>query len=358
MVDPAAAVRFMGQSAQIHLKSQDNLRALSEGGSLRVFVEKVGAGGSVVLRIEGRRILATTQFPLRKGQWYVMRPQQVAGRLSLRLESKVSRLVMPAEIVRSAGMSDDAISEAVVRAFIRSGLPLLPARLQRAYRKVLSVSRGRHREVKELARLEALAEGKGLVFEDDLWDVIGSYGSRGQQDGGGDSGAHARRGAKGVGGGRSVEPKESDVRGSFRLSAEADHPIHLFNHVVGEGDHWIVVPIDAPGADLQASLRIRIPRGYALGTDRSLPAVREAVLVATCEGSRWVFGLQPTGSGLRAVLLSQSDGRANVSGLSDLAVRLGNLGIRFDHDRIAVQLDDGFSQNDAPDIMTSVDSSI
>ncbi len=358
MVDPAAAVRFKGQSVQIHLKSQDTLGSLTEGVSLRVFVEKVGAGGSVVLRMGGRRILATTPFPLRKGEWYVVRPQQVAGRLSLRLESQVSRGVVPAEIVRSAGMSDDAISEAVVRAFIRSGLPLLPVRLQRVYRKVLSVSRGRHRDVKEIARLEALAERKGLVFGDDLREVIGSQGGRGRWEGGGDSGAQGSREAKGEGAGRSVEPKDSDVRGSFRLSAEADHPIQLFNHVVGEGDHWVVVPIDAPGTDLQASLRIRIPRGYALGTDRSLPAVREAVLVVTYEGSRWLFGLQPTGSGLRAVLLSQPRGRANLSGLGDLAVRLGNLGIRFGHDELADESDDGFSQIDAPDIMTSVDSSI
>ncbi len=358
MVDPAASTRFTGQSAQIHPQSQNSLRSLTRGVALRVFVEEVGAGGSVVLRLGGRRVPATTPFPLRKGEWYVVRPQKVAGRLSLRLESQVSRAVMSAEIARSAGMPDDAVSEAIVRAFLRTGLPLLPDRLQRVYRRVLSASKGRHRDAKELARLEALAERKGLFFDDDLWELIGSFSGRGRSDGRGDAGAHARSMAQSDESGRSGEPNESDVRAAFRLSAEADHPIQLFNHVVGEGDHWVIVPIEAPGTDVQASLRIRIPRGYALGTDRSLPAVREAVLVVTSGGSRWLFGLQPTGTGLRVVFLSQPDAKGRIPGLDDLSTRLGDLGIRFDQNTLSPRSDDGFSQTDGLDIMTSVDSSV
>jgi hypothetical protein len=170
----------------------------------------------------------------------------------------------------------------------------------------------------------------------------------------------------------------AEVRGSFRLSAQADHPIHLFNHVVGEGDHWVVVPINAPGCDLEASLRIRIPRGYALGNDRSLPAVREAVLLVLCGETRWLFGLQPTGSGLRVVLLSRqgvegskrepgdladgldylANGLGNfANGLGDLANRLRGAGMTFDLDPLSASSDDGFSQTDGPDIITSVDGS-
>ncbi|MBU8914411.1 MAG: hypothetical protein KOO61_10340 [Spirochaetales bacterium] len=355
MVDPATGARFTGQSAQIHLSSQSNLRSLSPGAAVRVFVEDIGAGGSVVLRLRGRLVPATTPFPLRKGEWYVVRPQQTAGRLSLRLESQVSRAVMSAEIVRSAGMPDDAIAEAVVRAFLRTGLPVLPDRLQRAYRRVLSASKG-SRHAKELARLEALAERKGLFF-DDLLVVSGSPGSHSWSYGSGDPGSHGRREVEGDEAERSSEPNEDDIRASFRLSTDADHPLQLFNHVVGEGDHWVVIPISAPGSDLQASLRIRIPRGYALGSDRSLPAVREAVLVVTRDGSRWLFGLQPTGSGLRVVLLSQPDGTAEIAGLGELAGRLDALGIRFDQDTLTAAADDGFSQTDAADILTSVDSS-
>ncbi len=358
MVDPAAGTRFTGQSAQIHPQSQNSLNSLARGVPLRVFVEEVGAGGSVVLRLGGRRVLATTQFPLRKGEWYIVRPQKIAGRLSLRLESQVSRAVMSPEIARSAGMPDNAISEAIVRAFLRTGLPLLPDHLQRVYRRVLSASKGQRRDAKELARLEALAERKGLFFDDDLWELIGSLGGRGQSDGGGDTGADARSREKGDGFGRSGEPNESDVRAAFRLSAEADHPIQLFNHVVGEGDHWVIIPIEVPGTDLQASLRIRIPRGYALGTDRSLPSVREAVLVVTNGGSRWLFGLRPTGTGLRVVHLSQSEAKGEISGLGELAARLSDLGIRFDEATLLPWSDDGFSQSDGLDIMTSVDSSV
>ncbi len=357
MVDPAAGTRFTGQSAQIHPQSQNSLRSLTRGVALRVFVEEVGAGGSVVLRLGGRRVPATTPFPLRKGEWYVVRPQKVAGRLSLRLESQVSRAVMSAEIARSAGMPDDAISEAVVRAFLRTGLPLLPDRLQRVYRRVLSASKGQRRDAKEVARLEALAERKGLFFDDDLWELIGSFSGRGESDCRDDAGAQARSRAKNDESGRPGEPNESSVRAAFRLSAEADHPIQLFNHVVGEGDHWVIVPIEAPGTDLQASLRIRISRGYALGTDRSLPAVREAILVVTSGDSRWLFGLQPSGTGLRVVLLSQPDERGEIPGHDDLAARLGDLGIRFDQTTLSPRSDDGFSQSDGLDIMTSVDSS-
>jgi len=354
MVDPAAGARFTGQ-AEIHLQSQTSLRSLAQGASIRVFVEDIGAGGSVVLRIGGQRVLATTPFPLRKGEWYVVRPQKVAGRLSLRLESQVSRVVLSAEIARSAGMPDDAISEAVVRAFLRTGLPLLPGRLQRAYGRVLSASRGRRRDAKEVARLESLAERKGLIFEDDILDLIGSLGGRGRSHGGDQPGDHAQPETNGKESGQSRPSNADGVRAAFRLSAEADHPIQLFNHVVGEGDHWVVVPIDAPGTDMHASLRIRIPRGYALGTDRNLPAVREAVLVVTTNESRWLFGLQPSGSGLHVVLLSRPDSSADTA---HLAARLAEMGIRFDQGTLSARFDDGFSQTDAADIMTSVDSSV
>jgi hypothetical protein len=357
MVDPAAGTRFTGQSAQIQLKSTATLSSLTPGKAVSVFVEDVAAGGSVVLRLHGRRLLAATQFPLRKGEWYVVRALRVDGRLSLKLESQVSRAVMAAEVAKSAGLPENAISEAVVRAFLRTGLPLIPERLLRVYRRVLAESRRTGRDAREFARLEALAERKGLVFGDDPWEIFGS--GRGSSGSGGRGGhdAHGQGESCGSQDGKRGAPDESQVRECFRLSAEADHPIQLFNHIVGEGDHWIVVPISAPGTNLDASLRMRIPRAYALGADRRQPAVREATLVVTQGDSRWLFGLQPTKTGLRVVLLSQPEGAAEPAGLSGLVDRLGQWGITFATDALDARWDDGFSQTDGADIMTSVDSS-
>ena len=355
MVDPAAGTGFTGQSAQIHVKSQATLRSLTPGIAVSVLVEDVAAGGSVVLRLGGRRLLATTPFPLRKGDWYVVRPAEAAGKLSLRLESQVSRSVMAAEVARSVGLPDNAVSEAVIRAFFRTGLPLIPQRLQRAYRRALVAARRSGRDSREFARLEALSERKGLLFEDDPWETIG--GARGSSGSGRDSHPDPHSHGEANVPGRERPPDESQVRACFRLSAEADHPIQLFNHVVGEGDHWIVVPISAPGTDMEASLRMRIPRGYALARDRGQPAVREATLVITRGESRWLFGLQPTSAGLRVVLLSHPDAEARPLDLGDLADRLGESGITLNRDSLSVAWDDGFSQTDGADIMTSVDSS-
>lgn len=371
MVDPAASTRFTGQSTQLHLRSENHLSSFPRGVAVRVFVEEIGTGGSVVLRLKGKRVPATTAFPLRKGAWYVVRRQQAADRISLRIESKVSRTVMPAEIARSAGLPSDAISEAVVRAFIRTGLPLLPERLQHACKRVIAAFRGKHQRAGELARFEALSQRKGLFFGDDVADVVGWFGGHGPSDGGDSRDTRAASKGDGRKSGTPGNLTAAEVRRSFRLSAQADHPIHLFNHVVGEGDHWVVVPINAPGCDLEASLRIRIPRGYALGNDRSLPAVREAVLLVLCGETRWLFGLQPTGSGLRVVLLSRQGVEGSkpepgdladslgdfANGLDDLANRLRDAGMTFDLDPLSASSDDGFSQTDGPDIITSVDGS-
>lgn len=355
MVDPAAGTRLTGQSVPLHLTSQSSLRLFPPGGSVRVFVDAIAADGSVTLRVGAHRIAATTAFPLRPGAWYTVHPRSQDGRIELRLDAHLSRARTTAEIVRSSGLPADAVSDAVVRAFLRSGLPLQTSRLRKVYARVRSLSKEHRRSVEETARITSLAERKGLDLDGEALGGICSVAGRHPGD------YHGGSRGRGQSGGRDRGPMtpgkcEKMVRESFRLSSEAEHPLQLFNHIVGEGDHWVIVPIVTADSTLAATLRIRIPRAYALGTDRSGGSVREAVLVVTSGVQRLQFGIQPSGDGWR-LSVPQGGFPGNEREFDALRGHLAALGVEIGRPRES-DAEDGFSHGAGSDIIMSVDSSI
>lgn len=305
-----------------------------------------------MLRAGNSTVRATTLYPLRQGEWYVVRPEMSRGRVSLRVEGQVARDLVASEIIRHVGLPESDLAGNLVRAFVRAGLPLEAGRLQRVYRQLTGSGRDKTGDTREIARLAALAERKGLGAVEGLLEaVLGAQGrpedfSRRDRGGGkGRDSEPARRGADGV-------------RAAFALGEKAETPLQLFNHMTGEGDHWIIVPISLAGGEVRASLRIRVPRSYALGSDPAAPAYREAVVVAENAGRRWVFGLQPSSEGTKVILLSEEGAPwdAAAVGIDELAERLKRAGANFHHAVISKDSNDGFSSADAPAIMASVDS--
>jgi hypothetical protein len=323
-----------------------------------VFVVSTGAGGSVVLRVNGREVTARSSVPLRANQWYFVRIERAGGNLTLRLDSQAPRGLVMAELAREAGLPPGVLAEAVVRAFVRSELPLVPTRLSSAYRRLAKLAKGSGRSARELARIDAIAQRKGLVLSDETVAEIAGY--AGGQDLS-HSQAGEREGGSGAGHQDPVEALERAVRSSIRLSETADHPIQLFNHVVGEGDHWVIVPIDTPGVNLRSTLRLLIARAFATGHDRQTGAVRDAVLsVERSEGNeegQWLFRLKPAQGGLKVEFVSGPAHPGIQAEVDRLARHLEPSGIHLRTQGGGEREADGFSQRFGGDIMKSVDSS-
>lgn len=375
MVDPAGTPAFSGTSSFIQLRNPGRLASLAGGRTLRVFVEDVGAGGSVVLRIAGKRFHAVTSLGLRKGEWYLARSHPSHGQIRLKVVQQVPRPVQIAELARSADLPADGISEAVVRAFLRSGLPLDSGRLTRAYRRLSSRLKDDPRRMRELARLDAITAKKGLEMDiETLTAILDPGHPSGGEHSSGDT--RRRENDDDSGGEMSSDRVEQRVRGAFAMTDDPDHPLQLFNHTVGEGEHWVIIPIRVPGSMLEASLRLRIPRARALGIGGrpgggggdaarvETPSMEpDAGVLAVGDGVRqWRFALR-LGPGERHVRIAGDEFPAGSGDAQRLRSVLNDLGysLKLDEEAGDAHYDpgaeDGFSLAGSEDIMTSVDSS-
>ncbi len=349
MIDPSANSLSSGQSGRIQLQSQRQSSLFRAGIEVRVYVERAAAGGTVVLRAGNTLVRATTLFPLRQGEWYVVRPEFSRGRLSLRVERHVPRPVVASDIAREVGIPQDKTALNLVRAFVRTGLPLEPERIQRVYRRLSGMQRHRGEDTREKTRLAAILERKGLWVDGAMVEaVLGSGGE--SQDG-------KRRREEKDDSRREEKPSiRKLVRDAFALSEEAESPLQLFNHMIGEGDHWVVIPIRSGDDGVEASLRIRVPRGFALGQNDGQAAYREALLVTERDGETYVFALHPSTVGVRVTLL-EGDGKAVGAAMdADLAEHLAAIGATFHHAPISNDSSDGFSSEEVAGIIASVDS--
>ena len=349
MIDPSAHSGASGQSRQVQLQSQQSSSAFRIGKLTRVFAEHTAAGGSVVLRVGTVRVQATTLFPMRQGEWYVVRPEYVRGQMTLRVEQHLPRLMVPSEIARQTGLPQSDAALNLVRAFVRTGLPLESARLQQVYRRVFGSRREDDGDSRERARLAAILERKGIPADAALiGGILGDAALTGDREQGRDRKEHRD------------PPEERDVReavhNAFRLDDEARSPLQLFNHLVGAGDHWVVIPIGMKGGRV-ATLRIRVPREHALGISTKSYPYSEALLITEWEGERVVFAIVPSEKGVNVTLLGE-ESKAPPSGLlAELRESMERIGGTLRTAEIARESHDGFSTADAPGIIASVDSS-
>ncbi len=244
-------------------------------------------------------------------------------------------------------------AEAVVRAFVRSGLPLQSERLALAWLRVRSATR---LSIPERARMAAILEDKGLLDSSALWQRAMAALS-------GDGGSRDRRK-------RDDRPPErhlsDEIRKAFEGRDEADDPLQIVNHSAGRDDHWVVVPLELDGTPgFSAVVKMRFPRhpiGGGVGGGAVCGTFTDALLDIRDGQRRWTFGLVPSGEELRVVLLgvpSQTAGATEEldAVLAPLRDRLSALGASFSVRLVSQEANDGFSFADAPDIMRAVDSS-
>ncbi len=339
----------------------------------------------MLVRIGTRVLHARVQGDVRPGGTYRAEVVSTGRTLVLRtLERPAERLDATA-LARAHSLPPGSDSEAVVRAFVRSGLPLQAERLALALRRVRSTLR---LSVAERARLAAVLEDKGLLDAREAWDrsIVGAGGGtddgrREEESGGRDrrSSGDRRRGTSDdeVDRGKPIDqaglPTEAnehpeggvEVSEAFRPGDHADDVLQLVNHRSGREDAWILVPIEfAEGADLHASVRMRLRHPSEPGAADEPARFLEAVLDVRSGGQRWTFGIRPIGESLRvnALAAPQRAGESSPSGggggppWDELAERLQRIGIDFDLTLMSKDSNDGFSTEESADIIQSIDS--
>mgnify|MGYP006290489769 CR=1 FL=1 len=337
------------------------------------------------MRIGTRVLTARVQGDVRPGGVYRAEVVSTGRTLVLRTLERPAERLDAGALARSHGLPSGHDSEAVIRAFVRSGLPLQAERLALALRRVRSSPR---LTVAERARLAAVLEDKGLLDANAAWDraVVGAGGGSSDDERGGadergrGAGEHNdpdRRGSDDRHDSDASDPAQdapgespqqpaigaAEVEGAFRAGPEADDLLQLVNHRAGRDDTWVLVPIEfGSGVDLSASVRMRLrhPSGSAAtggAASGGQPRFLEAVLDVRSAGGRWTFAIHPAGGSLRVnVLATPGASELEAPPWSELAERLGRLGIDFDHSLMSKDSNDGFSTEESAAIIQSIDS--
>lgn len=322
------------------------LLGLKLGVPLRAVVEGTTENGWL-LRVGGYRFEARSSRSLLRGERLNVVASRSGSGIFLRVVEKTSGLES-AGIRVQLGLPDNDVAAAVIRAAVRSGLGLKSDRIRAIYRFVDAMRRSAKAR-SELSRFASLMGSKGIDLDAALAELI--VGEAGSQ-----AGSHQRH--EGERGGRD-KPGRHDlidvVRDAFRAAPVATHPLQLFNHLVGQGDHWIVVPLSAVlgSQTITGSIRILVPRGRAITGEGA--TFRYAVIALRDGENDRFFRLSPienrgeASRSLRDVPSTRAE--------AHLRSRMEELGYLMTIVDEADEVFDGFSWDLEGDIMKPVNSS-
>jgi hypothetical protein len=319
-----------------------------------VRVLSVGKDGTVTVRVGRETVTARSELTLAPGDR--VRVSVVRTRDGVLLRSApAADVAAEAAAVNSAHSGanmQDRVTRLILQAFVRARLPLDSKRTEAAVRRVRSRPGG---QARELADRAARAESKGLLDSDAVWAMLSSSG--GQSDG--ESGREAEQ-RDGHGSPESSPASCHEVvMSAFATTEVPDSPIHVYNHVIGRGDHWIYVPIQTPDERMTAELHIRIPRAYALGIDRHQAPFAEAWLSVTSGAAAARLCVKPGPDGLTVSLAQAETGSGGRRfDWMELGKALHDAdAARFVDARAEYAAADGFSSGSAADIIPRVDGS-
>jgi len=252
--------------------------------------------------------------------------------------ANLGRADLPTEL----GLPDRAASDAVIRAFVRTGLPLSRSSLLRALRRA---ERDDNRlSVRERARLAALLEERGIEAESAWNEMSALLGGSGEDSGNREDNQR-----------ESAKPREdiaSELSGSIRFSESGNHALQLFNHATVGDEHWIVIPYTAAGQ--KGTIRLRVP---TLSSDSPVGEIEftEAIVEVRHAGARTMIYLENTDSVLSVTRVAGDPLPPSI--VSPLRRRLEAFGVS------ALGLDvktstgefDGFSIKEDADILPRTD---
>lgn len=232
--------------------------AFTEGSQLTARVVKQLGGGRVLLSIQGKSFAADTRLPLLAGQRLDVQVQVRGSTVFLRLSGNQSSPVP--SFLRSEGLTADRLSQSIVHAFMRSGLPLDGAAIRSA-RRALS---HRGEPDQRLIRMYAIARDKGIELDADELSELSRLLDGSPADDRGQRKERERPRRRGTGSGDPPEGAESEDAQGEGAAAAPDPAalLRLFNHSGGSTSHWVILPIafSREGRPLSGSLRLLLDR--------------------------------------------------------------------------------------------------
>lgn len=249
------------------------------------------------VRVGAREIVAHSTQPLPVGGKLVGTITVDRGRYVITIAGRRT-LPAAARLLARLELADTPLAHIVAGAMVDAQLPLDP-QIARRIERLLKERPGSEHRRRQQARIAAEAEQRGLMLpEEAIAQIVELLG------GGADSGA--RDGRRHPDSDDHVESSslEQQVRAAFRLGDVADHPLHLMNHIVGEGDHWVHIPFNArQGAqEVCGMLRIQIPHAQAIVDHGDRRIVwREAVIEVETPAGLAQYRLEPDGDEVRVV---------------------------------------------------------
>ena len=339
--------------------------SLRSGQVVRANVIKQLAPSKWMLGIGGRVIAATSERNLSPGMTFQAQVRIEGGTVLLQPYEQIGAQEGALRFLGAEGLPRDELSVTILRALLRSGMPLDPAHIRNVY----AFFRNRESVSPRMVRAYLLMQQKGLSPSEEgvdrFIDALDGY--AGRRDGGaGDGGAYGgarddadrRRGGQHNSEGKPTKAEDTVREVVQRRDEEADDLIHAFNHLRGEGGHWIVVPFSVDtddGRSYRGSIRVHF--------SGSRPTFDRAAVSAEGERGRWEFelvrggGREPgggePGGGTRVFYPEGEAPPADL--LGDLAERMGPLGFgRLDAESGGDF--DGFSTGGSADILRGIDT--
>ena len=311
-----------------------------------------------MLGIGGRVIAATSERNLSPGMTFQAQVRIEGGTVLLQPYEHLGAQEGALRFLGAEGLPRDELSVTILRALLRSGMPLDPGQIRNAH----AFFKNRESISPRMVRAYLLMQQKGLSPSEDgldrFIDALDGYGGR--RDGAGDGGAHGgahddadrRRGGQKKGESQPTKSEETVREIVERREEEADDLIHAFNHLRGEGGHWIVVPFSVDTGDGQSyrgSIRVHF------SGDR--PTFDRASVSAEGERGRWEFELVrgggESGGGTRVFYPAGEAPPADL--LADLTERVGTLGFGSVDAEPGGDFD-GFSTGGSTDILRGIDT--
>lgn len=327
--------------------------SLRSGQVIRAQVIKQLAPSKWMLGIGGRVIAATSERALSPGMTFQARVRIEAGVVYLQPPEAGGGQEAVQRFLGAEGLPRDELSVTILRALLRSGMPLDPGAIRNAYAFF------KHRDSVSARRVRVylLMQQKGLFPSqeglDRVLDALDGYGGGGAQGGSRDD-AHKRDRGERESAGRRENSRDALREIVERRDEEAYDIIHAFNHLPTEGGHWIVVPFSLQGAGGQGyrgSIRIHFS-GLPPAVNR--PTVDRAAVSAEGERGRWEFELRRDGSSAARVFYPAGD-VPPPDLLADLTERLRALGFSAVETEPAGNFD-GFSTGESVDILRGIDT--
>jgi hypothetical protein len=213
----------------------------------------------------------------------------------------------------------------------------------------------------ERARLLAILEEKGLGESAAAWEdlqsvVVGDDARHDhERDESRKDGRHESE-ASGDDTDLPVALKEL-VQSSVSTAEHATSALQLFNHVMGPGDHWIIIPIGLPEeVATGASLRLLIPRHDARKPSARI-TYQHAILQIDVPAGAWAFRISATKTDepLRVALIESPGGSGLEESPQALSDALSQVGAVLENMGAVATGFDGFSTEGEQVILKSTD---